>query len=279
MKWFIFKLFKFVPDALFAQILFFIKLKYVLNLKHPRSINEKVVYLKLNTQSDLREIAVDRLKVRDYVVSKSSDIKLIELLWSGADFKGIDYDNLPERFVVKANHGSGMVLIADKNRHSYQYIRDLIQEWNDFDYGGLTREPLYTKLEKFVVVEKFLTIGSEVPPDFKFTCIHGKVELIQVDLDRFNGHKRNLYTASFERIDNATSYEPGESIGKPECFDQAIKVAEQLAVDFDFIRVDLFLLDDGIYFGELTNFPHNGMEPYSKWLDFELGQKLTLGNA
>lgn len=276
MKWFIFKIFWFVPDELFAQILFFLKLKYFLNLKSPNSINEKVSYLKLKTHSSLRELVADRLKVREYVLSKSTSVKLIDLLWSGVDFKETDYIALPSRFVVKANHGSGMILIADKSKHDYQFISNVIKEWNEKDYGSLTRERLYSRLPKITVIEAFLSFNSEVPPDFKFTCIHGKVELIQVDLDRFNGHKRNLYSPMFERIHNATSYDSGGDVIKPKKFDEAIKVAELLAADFNYIRVDLFLLDDGVYFGELTNFSHNGMEPYRKWLDFELGKKLSL---
>jgi hypothetical protein len=276
MKWLLFRAFRFVPDELFARVLFFIKLKYFLNLSKPRSFNEKVSYLKLKTDSPLREVVIDRLAVREYVVSKSSNIQLIELLWSGLNFTEVDYNLLPERFVVKANHGSGMVLIADKKKHSYQFVLNLIKEWSSFDYGGLTRERLYTKLPKTTVIEAFMTFEADVPPDFKFTCINGKVELIQIDLDRFKGHKRNLYYPNFERVHNATSYETGENIPKPVRFDDAILIAEELSSDFDFIRVDLFLLDDGIYFGELTNFPHNGMEPYRKWLDFKLGKKLTL---
>ena len=276
MKWFIFRVFGFVPDKLFARIVFFLKMKYLLNLENPESFNEKITFLKLNSNSKLRVIAVDRLKVREYVKTRSQDVKLIDLLWSGAEFKELDYKNLPQKFVVKANHGSGMVLVADKEKHSYLFIAKLIKKWNSIEYGKLTREPLYTKLPKTTVIEGFLSFGTEVPPDYKFTCINGKVELVQVDLDRFSGHKRNLYTPSFERIKNATAYKEGDDLIQPFGFDVAKKIAEELSIDFDFIRVDLFLLDDGIYFGELTNFPHNGMEPYSRWLDFELGKKLEL---
>ena len=107
--------------------------------------------------------------------------------------------------------------------------------------------------------------------------MNGKIELVQVDLDRFSGHTRNLYDKNFNRIDGELLYPQGYDIEKPNMYNHALNIAVKLSQEFDFIRVDLYLLDNKIYFGELTNIPGNGTEKFKpKKLDFELGKKLEL---
>jgi hypothetical protein len=105
--------------------------------------------------------------------------------------------------------------------------------------------------------------------------LKGKVELVQVDLDRFTGHRRNLYTRNFEPVEGTLIYARGEAVQKPPLFEQAVQIAEAAAVEFDFMRIDLYLLDDTIYFGEFTNTPENGFGRFSpRSLDFYLGSRL-----
>ncbi|MBW9261415.1 MAG: hypothetical protein K1564_07575 [Candidatus Thiodiazotropha sp. (ex. Lucinisca nassula)] len=276
MKWIFFRLLGFLSDKHFAQIVFLLKLRYWPNLVTPSSINEKVNYLKLYSNNPKRLIAADRLKVREYVKKKSNKLKLIDLLWSGTDLTEEDYNTFPVKFVIKANHGSGMVMVVNKNNSSYKVVLQQVKKWLYFDYGSYTRERIYQKIPRVLVVERFLSELESVPPDYKFICLNGQVSLIQVDIDRFSKHKRNIYLRDLTRIYGKTSYPAGPEIKIPNKINDAIEIAEIIACDYDFIRVDLFILESGIYFGELTNFPHNGLEPYIKDFDYEIGSKLEI---
>jgi len=274
-KVFMLRMMQLCPDRVFNTMIFLMKLKYLPHFKKPRSLNEKINFIKLYSQNKLRETVADRIKVRSYVVDKNTGCDIIKLLWEGKNLDIDSYQNLPTKFVVKANHGSGMVKIINKNTTSYKELKSEINQWLEYDYGKLTRQWVYKNLEKKFIVEEFIEFGGEDLPDYKFFCFNGKVNLIQVDLDRFNGHKRNLYDKNFNLLDVRYIYENGEKIPKPELLDKAIHIAERLSEDFDFIRVDLYILNNKIYFGEMTNTPENGMGSfYPKSYDFYLGSKI-----
>jgi len=265
----------FIPDHIYNTIFFIYKNRYWPNFKNPRSFNEKINHIKLYSRYSLRTIAADRIRVREYVQNKAPECQLIPLLWYGSSFTKEVYDELPSKFVIKANHASGMVLIVDKSVHQYQYIKELTDKWLRIDYGKITKQWVYNDVDKILVVEEFINFESQVLPDFKFICINGKVEIIQVDLDRFGEHRRNLYDESFNRIDCVLEYPNGNDILKPILIDKALSIAKKLSEDFDIIRVDLYITKDKIYFGELTNTPGNGYDRfYPKTCDFNLGAKL-----
>lgn len=267
----------FIPDKIFDKIFFYYKNRYWPDFKAPRSFNEKINYAKLYSTNALRKLVTDRLKVRDYVKEKAPECHLVNILWSGETFTKNDYESLPQKFVIKANHGSGMVIVIDKSKNSYDDIFIKTEKWKKLDYGKITRQFVYKNLLKTIIVEEFINFDSKVVPDYKFMCINRKVEFIEVDLDRFEDHSRNLYDENFERIDGALEYKQGEDISKPKLFEEAKEIALKLSEEFDFIRVDLYILDDVIYFGELTNTPGNGYDRfYPKELDFEFGSKIKL---
>ncbi|WP_140069261.1 ATP-grasp fold amidoligase family protein, partial [Vibrio parahaemolyticus] len=229
--------------------------------------------------SYLRKLAADRIAVRDYVKSKSKNCNLIKMLWSGSELKNSDWESLPDKFVIKANHGSKMVKIVDKSKDSFKSIYDLTQEWLVRDYYKRGREWVYKDTPRTLIVEELLQFSDKVPPDFKFFCLNGKVSFVQVDLDRFNGHCRNIYSNRFDLLDVEYHFPRGYSIKKPSNFEDAVKISEELSSDFDFVRVDLYLLDDGIFFGELTNFPGNCLESFDDYsFDLEVGSKLVLNH-
>lgn len=277
MKTLILKILLIIPDKIFTLILFVIKLKYWPRFKNPRSFNEKINYIKLYSNYKLREVVTDRITVRKYVASRNTECNLINLLWEGENFSYDVYDKLPSKFVIKANHGSGMIKIVNKESSGYDNVISEISEWLKFDYGKLTRQWVYSNIEKKYIVEEFIECEHNDLPDYKFFCINGIVELVQVDLDRFHDHKRNLYTREFERLDVKLFYKKGYDIKKPKLFEKGVEIAERLSEDFDFIRVDLYILEDKIYFGEMTNTPGNGFESFDpRSFDFELGNKIKL---
>ncbi len=277
------KLFKVFYNSLndywYAKIRFIKSHGYIPNFRNPRSFSEKINHIKLYKINELREKIVDRIWVREYVKQKAPECKLIENLWVGKEFTKEVWNSLPQEFVIKGNHGSGMVKVVDKNLSPFLEILDLTKAWMITDYAKLGREWFYSKVEPLIIVEEKLKFKNDVPPDFKFFCVNGKVELIQIDSDRFTEHTRSLYDKDFSMLDIDLRYKRGRGIQKSPLFDKAILIVEKLSKEFDFIRVDVYLLEDKIYFGELTNIPGNGIEKFSsKSFDFELGKKLVLND-
>jgi len=271
------KLLSFIPDKIFNTLLFRYKIGIWPNFTHPRYYSEFINHIKLYSDNSLRKIVADRIKVRDYVKNKSPECSLIYILWMGEELTIEVYNDLPEKFVIKANHGSGMVLIVDKNKTSFDDVYKLTEKWKKIDYGKITRQFVYNELDKIIIVEEFININSKVLPDFKFLCINGQIEFVQVDLDRFGEHRRNIYDQNFNLLDVTLEYKPGQNIKKPLLFDKAKEIAKKLSEDFDFIRVDLYITDDNVYFGELTNTPGNGFEKFTPLsFDLELGKKIKL---
>lgn len=265
-----------LDDETFVKMHYLYKHKKFLNLNSPSTFNEKINFLKLNDRSALRSKITDRLWVRDYVKSLSPECELIPLLWTGTVLDFEIYESLPQEFVLKANHGSKMVKIVNKETDDFPSLQGLCQQWLNKDYYLLGREKVYQNLEKYLIIEEKLADGkSDVPPDFKLHCFNGKVEIIQVDSDRFKSHRRNLYGRDFAPIDAEYGFKKGELIPKPKRIELAIAIAEKIAVEFNYIRVDLFLINEKVYFGELTNFPDNGMARfYPSSFDLYFGEKL-----
>lgn len=261
---------KIIPDYLFNFLIFWFKVGYLPNFKKPKSLNEKINFIKLYSENKIMSLFADRLKVRNYVVHKAPNCQLVNILWEGIDFHVDIYNLLPVKFVLKANHGSGMVKVVDKNYDNYENLKLLCDNWKTIDYGMLTRQQFYSK----IIVEEFLQFQDGVPPDYKFFCLNGKVHFVQVDLDRFVNHTRLIFDAEFNM---KILYENTGVIDKPSLFLEAKEIAEQLSNDVDFLRVDLYIFKDKVVFGELTNTPGNGFEPIiPQENDFYYGSLLEL---
>lgn len=276
MKKLILKILEPFSDATFAKVVFFLRQKRFLRLKYPQTFNEKITYIKLNLNNPLRQQVADRLGVRDYVRLRCSEIDLIKILWTGKEFTKEIYEKLPQEFVIKGNHGSRMVKVVTKAETDYHELYESVQGWMSLDYSAKGRERVYQDLDRYYVVEEKINWKGGIPPDFKFFCFDGKVEMVQVDFDRFSAHSRNLYDRAFKQLPLRLHLENGVPIEKPAVFEKAIQFAEELSAGFSFIRVDLYLLEDTVYFGELTNFPGNGLEIfYPRSYDYYLGDKIT----
>ncbi|MCL8608220.1 hypothetical protein NAB31_04445 [Proteus mirabilis] len=267
-------------DNIVSILAFIIRQKKIPNIFNPSSLTEKILKIKLDRggkRKELRKKISDRIKVRGYVEKNSPNCSLIKLLWHGTDFDKSVWDTLPQKFVIKANHGSKMVKIVNKEYDCYNDISTICNIWLNTDYYKKGREWVYKDLDKLLIIEEYIEFSGEVPPDFKFFCLNGVVRFVQVDLDRYSGHSRNIYSADFNLLDVTYQFPKGYNIQKPTLFLEAKKIAEELAKNFDFIRVDLYILEERIYFGELTNFPGNCLESFSPYdFDLQMGKYLNL---
>jgi hypothetical protein len=269
-----------LTDKSYAKIRYKLERGIFPDLENPERLTEKIQLLKLKDRNPRRKLVADRIRLRQYLSEKNLSQHVIPVLGVYDNFTRHNWQSLPTQFVLKANHGCGFVkVIRDKSSEKFEDIKKLTREWQSEDYSALGREWVYRDLQRSIIAEELLLDESgKIPRDYKFTCIHGRVEFAQMDIGRFDDQKRNLYDRDFNQLNVKLLYPQFEGeIEQPEQWDAAVELAEKLASDFDFIRVDLYIVNNKIYVGEITNFPGSGFigfEPDE--FDKEMGRKLTL---
>lgn len=270
----------FLSDRAYALARYKLERGIFPDLKNPERLTEKIQLLKLYDRNPLRKRVADRLLMREYISKKSSPEHVIPILGAYDKFKKENWDQLPPQFVLKANHGCGFVkIVKEKAAQNFDELKLLTESWQSQDYSKLGREWVYKNLPRTIIAEELLLSESgEIPRDYKFTCIHGKTEFVQVDVGRFGKQRRNIYDRNFNLLDVELLYpQYEEEIRKPVLWNRAVLLAEKLSADFNFIRVDLYLMEGKIYVGELTNFPGSGFIGFKPdAFDKKMGKKLTL---
>lgn len=237
-----------------------------LDLECPRTFNEKIQWLKLFGSTPEKGRLADKYLVRSYVAERIGEEHLVPLLGVWDDPEEIDFDALPNRFVLKATHGSGWnIIVQDKRRINVQHIRRLLRLWLETDYCFLGFELHYHFCEPRIIAEEYMEnlspSGDEDLFDYKFWCFGGRCEFIQF----FEGRSRGVHTAIFNRNweRQPFSYDRprvNRDVPKPDNLEEMINYAERLAGNFAHVRVDFYRLDDGsIVFGEMTFAHHNGL--------------------
>ncbi|MDX1586931.1 MAG: ATP-grasp fold amidoligase family protein [Balneolaceae bacterium] len=251
-----------------------------LDLESPQSFTEKIQYIKLYQRTALRKLVADRIQARKFVSDRIGEQHLIPLLGICEELDRRIWNELPETFVLKANHGCGMVeIVKCKSEHEFDTLWKKTETWRKTNYYKVGREWVYQGLPRKILAEELLLDDEgEIPEDFKFFCFDGRVEVIQIDFNRFGDQKRNLYDRDFNQLEARLLYPHYDKpVSKPGNLDRAIEIAETLSQNFNFIRVDLYLLDQDIYFGELTNYPGNGFKPFEpESMNMEMGRLLEL---
>lgn len=288
------KLFRFIINKIFWGFLQYIvseklytKIRYWLvmgdsgNFEKPQRFTEKIQYIKFYERTELRKTVAHRIKVRDYVRSKVGEKHLIPILGIYDKFTKNDWEILPHQFVLKANHGCGMIeIVTDKSQQDFEQLHLKTVKWQKTDYYKVGREWVYKGLSREILAEKLLLDeNEEIPKDWKFFCFNGEAKIIQVDFGRFSDvQTRNLYDRNFKRLDTELLYPSNNfDINKHQLLNQAIRIAEKLSEDFTFIRVDLYVTQNKIFFGELTNYPGNGFIPFKPIkMEYEIGSWLKL---
>lgn len=261
----IFNLIKVGFPTLATRVIFWRVLHRRLNLSKPKRLDDKIQWLKLNTYRDNTLVmrCADKYLVREYVKSRGCGQILNELIgvWDSPD--EIDWNALPDRFVLKCNHGCGYnFLCTDKGAENWQVVKGKLNTWLAEDYWKKRVELQYKSIPKKVICEKFLGDGNSLY-DYKFYCFNGKACYAMVCVGREFGWPRFYFYDREWRFcpitkDGISDGDPG--IAEPQNFREMIRVADVLASPFPFVRVDLYNVDGKIYFGELTFTPAAGMD-------------------
>lgn len=241
---------------------------YDLNIKEPRSFNEKINWKKIYDRNPLLPIISDKYLVREYLKEylgdEEADRILIPLLYVTDDPTTIPFDELPNEYVIKANHGSGTnIIVRDGDKIDKDEIIEKCNEWLRTAYGMYSHQWSYQKIKRKIVVEKLLKDDNgEIPIDYKFHMMHGECVMIQVNQGYFadkDNRNLTLYSKEWNKYDVFWEFPPADKIEKPHNLNTMINLAEKLSKPLDYVRVDLYSLEgDKIYFGEFTNYPTSG---------------------
>ena len=277
------KLAKIIPDKLYLKISFKMKTGYKLNLKEPKTFNEKLQWLKLYGRNHLYTKLADKYEVREYIKDKIGEEYLIPLLGVYNTFDEINFDELPNEFVIKCNHDCASVVICkDKKNFDYDAAKGKIEKAlkRNYYYGG--REWVYKNIKPRIIIEKCMEDASgQDLKDYKFFCFNGVAKMFKIDFNRFKNHQANYYDVKTKKIlpFGEFEYPPdyNKKIAIPKNIDKMIKLANQLSKDIPFARVDFYNINEKIYFGEITFYPAAGFGKFtSKEWDYKLGEMLEL---
>lgn len=274
---------RFVPDKIMLKLQYRIKTGRKLNMKNPKRYTEKLQWYKLFYKNPVMRQCVDKYAVRDYVKQKGLGDILVKIYEKYDSILDVDWNSLPNQFVLKTTNGGGGLNVVVCHDKSQLDIDDIKKKLVCKEYKSRTggREWAYYNIKPQIIVEELLV--NEANPlsginDYKIFCYSGKAKYIVVDVDRYIGHKRNIYDTSWNRIEVTSDCPATEnSIEKPDNLDEMLHVAEQLSEEFPYVRVDLYNVDGQIFFGELTFYPWSGyviFEPDE--IDFLFGEEFEL---
>jgi len=254
----------------------------ILNLANPETYNEKIQWLKLYDKDPRKTLLSDKYLVRDWIKEKIGEDYLIPLLGVYRKASEIDFDALPDAFVLKANHGSGMnVIIKDKKAADLNAIRNQMDAWLRTNFAFQQGfEMQYNDIPRRIIAEEYITGKDGDLPDYKFWCFDGKCEYIEFIKGRGKQTEMAIYDRQWKKLPFTTGAYPAlqEKIDKPKKLQEMVEISEKLSRDFKHVRVDLYLLNDQeIRFGEMTFSSSSGTASWSpEWMDFEVGKKLKL---
>lgn len=255
-----------------------------LDLKKPKSFNEKLQWLKLYDRKPEYTLMVDKYEVRKYIKEKIGDEYLIPILGVYDNFDKIDFNALPNQFVLKPNHTSGDVYICkDKSNVDYIELKKKVNMWLKREYYWFQREWPYKNVKPRIICEKYMVdeSGTELK-DYKFMCFNGKVKCSFVSLNRNSSTGLNVdfYDTDWNLMPFERHYSnSGKKISRPKSYETMINFAEILSKNLPFLRVDFYEVDGHLYFGELTFYPGSGFEEFTPdSYDEILGGWITLPN-
>ncbi len=218
----------------------------------------------------------DKVLVRDHIKNMIGEKYLIPSLGIYKNAKEIDFEKLPQRFILKTNHGSGWNIIC-RNKSTFKKKRaiKLLNRWLGFNAYYLSREKQYKIIKPLIICEELLEFEIY---DYKFFCFGGKAEFIQVDIDRFTNHKRAFYNLQWQKLPFSIRYEISEkNLAKPTQLEEMERVAAILSKNFQFCRIDLYIHNNQVYFGEITLIPGGGNEPFlPQEYDKKIGELIAI---
>ena len=254
-----------------------------LNLKNPVRYTEKLQYLRLYVypKNPLVSKCAGRVGVREYIKEIGLEELLIPIYGVYDKFEDIDFDKLPDSFVMKCSHGCAMNYICyDKAKIDYDALKKPFNKWLKTNYGKKTVELHYSPIKPQIIIEKLMLDNGKLPTEYKIHVFNGKAKSLYVVTDRGHDIRYNNYYIDWTPFDGSqfngwkkTDY----PLEKPVNFENMALLAEKIAKNFPFVRVDLYNIQGKIYFGEMTFTPAKGtLILDDDKADFEMGEWLDI---
>ena len=279
-----------LPDEAYLQRMFRARMGYELNLNNPQTFNEKLQWLKLYDRKPIYTTMVDKYEAKKYVAGIIGEQYIIPTLGVWDKFDDIDFDSLPDKFVLKSTHDSGGVVIC-RNRDFFniEEARVKINQSLQRNYYYQFREWPYKDVKPRIIAEEYFEDPSTMVPghepvlnDYKLQCFDGKFDNIFVAEGRFS--KRGVRYHYFDRDWNYIPYCPYDDIDlaalqmlRPKNYEKMIEIAEKLSAGLPELRVDLYEINGRVYFGEMTFYSQSGFDTdITPEADRILGGKLAL---
>lgn len=261
-----------LPDKLFLKVKFYLSMGYNLNLKNPKTFQEKIQWLKLYYRRPEFTQMVDKLAVKDYVSKLIGEQYIIPILGIWEKPEDIDYNSLPEKFVLKTTHGgggSGVIVCRDKSKLDIYTTKEKLQKSLHSDIYKKYREWPYKNVQRRIIAEHFLeNSGKADLIDYKIFCFHGEPRYIQVIQDRKSEETIDFFDMEWNHMEfiglnpigpNPKAQNATIRPEKPVNLEEMIDIARKLSEGIVFVRVDLYNINSKIYFGELTFYPASGI--------------------
>lgn len=261
----IINLLAFIPNKPYLKMVYKIKTGKKLNLDDPKTFCDKLNWLKLNNIHPEYTDLVDKVKVREYVNNIMGRDMFFPLYGTWDHYSDIDFDKLPDKFVLKCNHDSASVnVIKDKSRINHKELERFYEGRLKINPYNMGREYPYKDVKPKIIAEKFMVPDGENDiNDYKFFCFDGKPELMFVATDRSEDCRFDFYDMDFNHLDIENIHPNSDKpIAKPEKFEEMKELAAKLTQGFKFVRLDLYEINGEIYFGEYTFFHAGGFWPF-----------------
>jgi hypothetical protein len=254
---------KFLPPEFYVKIYYEYYTGKKINLRNPVGFNEKIQWLKVYYKPDILTKLVDKFEVRSYIKEKIGEQYLNDLLGVYTSYDEIDFDALPDKFVLKGVHGCNYNLIVkDKSRLNKKKVNQLINKWLSRNYyyrSGL--EWAYKNIPPRIIAEKFMQEeGKEVLNDYKLFCFNGSPKFIQVDIERKINDSRCYYDTQWQKlpVNRGKPKLHLSEVEKPKNLSEMLELAKILSNPFPFVRVDFYSINGQTIFGEMTFYPADG---------------------
>lgn len=273
-----------VSPALSSKYQYRRKFQKKLNLRDPQTLNEKLMWLKLNRYSsdNVVKVCADKYAVREYLENLGYGYLLNEQVAAWDSVDEIDWDALPDRFALKCNHGCGYnIICSDKATFDVEKAKTKLRTWMNDEYWQVHAELNYKGIHKKIICEKYITgKDGKLPVDYKFYCFNGEPlyigNFIERDLD---AHTiiRGYFDTDWNHINICKTEIDVSKFPKPDHLEEMIKLARELSKPFPFVRMDFYESDDKVIFGEFTFTPTGCLGTYyTEEADLKYGQILRL---
>lgn len=274
-----------LSDKLYLQLRYRLVIGKKLHLKHPQTFNEKLQWLKLYDRRPEYTVMVDKVKAKEYVASKIGEDYIIPTFGVWEDPDEIDFDALPDQFVLKCNHSSGgLCICTDKRKLDIPKVKEELRKGLRDNYYLHGREWPYKDVPRRILAEKFMVDDNRADKallDYKFFCFNGRADNVMVCTERETGHPKFYH---FDRDWNLLPYTKDGIeahvdfyMAKPKEMDNMFQLAELLSAGILHVRVDFYIINHQIYFGELTFYQSSGFDlDFTEEADQKLGQLIHL---